>query len=99
MVTQSLFTLVSSHNTLCTLYPPFFYGPWNLTVFREACDQLFWVEPGAFYDTVIPETVSALWGPVPLGKKIVHSIYCRFTQSINQPTGTPKRTGPSTTLA
>jgi hypothetical protein len=39
--------------------------------FREACDQLFWVEPGAFYDTVIPETVSALWGPVPLGKEIV----------------------------
>jgi hypothetical protein len=34
MVTQSLFTSLSSHNTLCTLYSPFYYWPWNLTVFR-----------------------------------------------------------------
>ncbi len=26
------------------------------------------VEEGAFYDTIIPETVSALWGPIPLGE-------------------------------
>jgi hypothetical protein len=37
-------------------------------VCREACDHILGVEAGAFYDTIIPETVSALWGPVPLGK-------------------------------
>jgi hypothetical protein len=37
-------------------------------VCREACDHVLGVEAGAFYDTIIPETVSALWGPIPLGR-------------------------------
>ena len=32
----------------------------------EAWDTVFSIKPGAFYDCIIPETVSSLWGPVPL---------------------------------
>lgn len=35
-------------------------------------DQLVWkmltIDPGTFYDCVIPEHIEALWGPVPLSR-------------------------------
>ena len=32
----------------------------------EACDVVFSIKPGDFYDCIMPETVASLWGPVPL---------------------------------
>ena len=32
----------------------------------EPKDMVFSILPGTFYDCVIPETVSSLWGPIPL---------------------------------
>ncbi len=31
-------------------------------------DRILRVEPGAYYDCVIPEDSHKLWGPVPLGR-------------------------------
>ena len=31
-----------------------------------SADTVFGIKPGAFYDTIMPETVQSLWGPVPL---------------------------------
>ena len=33
---------------------------------REVVDLEFWVEPGLFYDAVIPQNIDKLWGPIPL---------------------------------
>ena len=32
----------------------------------EAWDTVFSIQPGAFYDCIMPETVRPLWGPIPL---------------------------------
>ena len=33
-----------------------------------ATDTVFGIKPGTFYDSIIPETVQSLWGPIPLEK-------------------------------
>ncbi len=34
--------------------------------FGSATDARFRIEPGSFYDCVIPENIKSLWGPIPL---------------------------------
>ena len=48
----------------------------KLTV--EPKDMVFSIMPGTFYDCVIPETVSSLWGPIPL-ERLPEGVYnsCR----------------------
>ena len=29
-------------------------------------DTVFGIKPGSFYDTIIPESVQSMWGPIPL---------------------------------
>ena len=52
----------------------------KLTV--EPKDMVFSIMPGTFYDCVIPETVSSLWGPIPL-ERLPEGVdnSCRYTRS------------------
>jgi hypothetical protein len=34
--------------------------------FGSASEARFCIEPGSFYDCIIPENIKSLWGPIPL---------------------------------